>query len=176
MAERHNFKEDLAWANSLEHEPFWLEVYKKYFPAIQGSLKVNDNQDWQRRGVDRILFMPEEYRIYTEEKPRKKVYPDIALEYLTDIDKNTPGWITKDDMLTDYFVYAFKPIKTAYIIPWPALRRAWVKYGEEWKDEYKSFRSETARWDGGTYWSKGAGIPIEVLTEAVDNRVAKIVV
>jgi len=60
-----------------------------------------------------------------------KVYEDIALEYLSDALRGVPGWVCKP-LLADFVAYAIAPLGDAYLLPVPAMQRAWREHNEQW--------------------------------------------
>lgn len=107
----NNFAECLEESHKAEDLPFWEQVYKRAFPTMIAMLNHRKDGDHQRAGIDRSIILENSKQLLIDEKIRgrnkitRKVYNDIALEYLSDKDKNTPGWVCKP-LLADYIAYA----------------------------------------------------------------------
>ena len=130
-----NFRDDLAFSNTNSEEPFWDAVFKKAFPNMVSNV-LCDDMVLQRHGIDRLIRLSSGDVVKVDQKIRRKSYPDILLEYIS-VDKpvEKPGWIEKD-LAIDYLAYAFLPTQRCYMYPWLLLRRAWLRFGEEWKVKY----------------------------------------
>lgn len=131
----HDFNGDLAFSLDNRDEPFWQAVFMKAFPTMVQS-ELCEDLALQRDGVDRIITLRNGATIKVDQKLRRKVYPDILIEYIS-IDRPVakPGWIEKD-LTIDYLAYAFLPNKRCYMYPWLLLKRAWGTFGEQWKIRY----------------------------------------
>lgn len=142
-------------------EPFWENVYSRAFVGYVGNLPVLGDSPAQRLGIDRFVILSSGKELRIDEKKRETVYPDILLEYLSNDQTGTPGWIEKD-LLIDYIAYAFMPVKRVHLYPWQQLRLAWALHGRAWQKKYKKVPAQNA---GYTTWS--VAIPITTLDEAV---------
>ena len=135
MSPNNDFHRDLSWSKAQADDPMWEAVYRQAFPTFSGMAYVHDDGEDQRSGVDRIVSLAGGRRVLIDEKVRRKVYPDILLEfwsvYVADKKKRKPGWIAKN-LATDYIAYAFLPVRTAYLLPFLQLRRAWYVNRREW--------------------------------------------
>ncbi|MBT9173486.1 MAG: hypothetical protein DDT21_01887 [Syntrophomonadaceae bacterium] len=160
----HDFKQQLAWSEAQGHEPFWDAVYRKAFPDIVNHLLCSGDTVGQRNGVDRIVYLRNDKILRIDEKKRVKDYPDILLEYVSVDTTGAPGWIEKD-LTIDYLAYAFMPSKTCYLFDWLMLKRAWRKYGEEWKAKYKP--PVVAK--NITYNTVSVAVPIVILRQAIST-------
>lgn len=156
-----DFQEDLAWSEQASCEPFWDAVYRKAFPNMVAHMPCGGDTFSQRQGIDRIIHLANGKTLYIDEKKRRKVYTDIALEYISSDATNAPGWIEKD-LAIDYLAYAFMPISTCYLFPWPMLRRAWSQFSPQWKTKYQAIQAYNP---GYTTWS--LCVPIDILQRAV---------
>lgn len=139
-------------------EPFWNDVYKKAFPDMTNHMRgKKEFCKSQIMGVDRIIYLENGKTITIDEKIRTKIYEDIALEYISNDQKNTPGWMEKD-LSIDYLAYAFLPSKTAYLFDWRMLKRVWGKYKEIWKEKYFIAKAKNE-----SYITYSVCIPIDLL-------------
>jgi hypothetical protein len=157
----HDFQERLLWSEDASGEPFWDAVYRKAFPNLVNHMQCNGNTTSQRMGVDRVLHLSNGRTLYIDEKKREREYDDILLEYVSVDSTGAPGWMEKD-LSIDYLAYAFMPSKRCYLFPWLMLRRAWMRFGEDWKQQHRIVQ---ARNNGYSTWS--VAVPIAVVQQAV---------
>lgn len=158
-----DFAVDLAFSLNNSDEPFWRAIFTKAFPNMVSNVLVYD-MGLQRIGIDRLIRLSNGDVVKVDQKLRRKVWPDIALEYIS-VDRPVvkPGWIASDKAI-DYLAYAFLPTQRCYMYPWPMLRRAWLALGENWKSKYGTVEAKNK---GYSTWS--VPVPINVLTQAVST-------
>ena len=113
--------------------PWWEHVYREAFPGFSSMADCRQDGTGQRDGIDRKVNLCNGKTIDIDEKVRTRAYKDVLLEYDHKGPRyNHPGWIAKEDMRCDYIAYAWVPRRVCILLPWPALRRAWVANGEAW--------------------------------------------
>jgi hypothetical protein len=156
----NDFKKDLAYSLEASQAEFWDRVYAKAFVDLRET-RICDTPEWQRKGVDRFIYLTSGRVFAVDEKVRRKVYDDIFLEIVSIDTTGAPGWIEKD-LCIDYLAYAFMPIERVYLFPWPMLRRAWLHYRDEWKAKYGILKAPN-----GTYRTLGVPVPLSVVRTAV---------
>ena len=159
----HDFASELAYSEQASEEDFWMKVYAKAFPSLSGQISNPNNNEAQRRGIDRVLLLNNGRVLCIDEKKRREVWNDILLEYISADTTRSPGWIEKD-LAIDYLAYAFMPTQRCYLYDWLMLRRAWLHFGGQWKKEYRHVQ---ARNQG--YTTHAVAVPIPVLRNAVSK-------
>lgn len=150
----NNWQECLAMSHAAEDFPFWEEAYRRAFPGIVAM--INHRQDgWhQRAGIDRSIILSNSKHVLIDEKVRGRnkktgvVYSDIALEFISNDIKNTPGWVCKP-LQCDYIAYAIAPFGKCYLLPVLQLQSAWLKNKEKWLAVYGK---RPAQNNGYTTW------------------------
>ena len=157
----NDFAEDLKFSEEASEEGFWQAIYQTAFPDMVGSIHCKGDNQGQRLGIDRLIYLKSGKVLFIDEKKRRVVRDDILLEYLSNDSTNAPGWMEKD-LQIDYLAYAFMPIKRCYLFPWQMLRRVWLKYREEWE---KEFSIPPAQNKG--YRTHSVAIPINLLKKKV---------
>lgn len=166
----HSFAESLAMSHAAEDLPVWQEVYEQAFPSMVSM--VNHRQDgwWQRAGVDRSVILQSSKQIRIDEKVRGrnkktgKVYDDIALEWLSSREHNTPGWVCKP-LLCDYIAYLIAPLGRCYLLPIEQLQMAWAAHGEGWRNRFFEIKA-----DNGSYTTVSTAVPVDVLFRAIGQQ------
>jgi hypothetical protein len=156
-----DFDTDLQFSLANRDEPFWIAVFRKAFPNMVSSV-LCENMAQQRAGIDRIITLSSGDLVRVDQKLRRKVYSDIALEVVSvDRPVEKPGWIMKD-LAIDYLAYAFLPTQRCYMYPWLLLRRAWLLCGRRWEAEYGRIPAQNP-----TYTTWSVPVPIEVLQDTI---------
>lgn len=163
MSAIHNFQEQLAFSEAQSDLPMWKQVYQKAFPSMINMSCIRKDGWGQRSGIDRVLTLECGKTLLVDEKVRKKDWPDFALEYWSNKEREVRGWVAKD-LACDYIAYAFLPSKKCYLLPFQQLRTAWRKHHQEWVDNYKRV---DARNEG--YTTRSVGVPIDVVLSAISE-------
>jgi len=158
-----NFKDDLAFSHSCSDEPYWEVIYRKAFSGLQTITDLRESGDHQYKGIDRVLVLKTGKAIYIDEKVRRKDYGDIALEYVSNNTRNTPGWVCKD-LFCDYIAYAIQEKQRCYLLPVIQLQQAWKNNKNKWLESYGE---RQARNEG--YETLFCPVPIPVLFSAMGN-------
>lgn len=140
MDKIHYFHESLQYSHESSGDPFWIKFYEFHFPGNLGTFALNENGQPQYLGVDRLVLLPSGKALYVDEKTRSCVYDDIAIEYVSNDIRKTPGWAEKP-LMCDYIAYAFFPKqsrKKAYLLPVPQLQSVWKMNKLQWLNTYGS--------------------------------------
>lgn len=167
MTHVNDFGESLAASHAAEDLPIWVEIYRKAFPSVVGIHSHRQDGDHQRQGIDRSLVLDNGKRLWVDEKVRfrnkktGKVYDDIALEYLSDQDREVPGWVCKP-LLCDYIAYAIAPLGKCYLMPVIQLQQAWQKNGDAWLKKYGTIKAPN-EWRGRSWMTLSCCVPPAVL-------------
>lgn len=173
----HDFKRSLEYSHSMSDEPFWDECYRGFFgERFMCSVDYRHNGSHQAAGIDRAVMLSDSSVVYVDEKVRARDFGDIALEYISNDRRNTPGWVCKD-LRCQYIAYAIYPTKTCYLLPVHQLQRAWTRYGKQWlalanacdvtagrRGKYSIVR---ARNNG--YTTLSVGVPVDTIFNAIGN-------
>lgn len=130
----NGFTESIEKSDSPTAHAFLEAVYRKAFYNFDGVLRSKSGSTGaQKLGADVVIWTTAGRSYTADEKirPSRHDYKDIALEYTSSDKRDTPGWIEKD-LGIDYLVYAFVPIRRAYLFPWQQLKAAWNKNKVNW--------------------------------------------
>ena len=133
----NNFDECLRQSHDAADFPIWEEIYRQAFPTFASMTDHRESGYWQGLGIDRSVTLEDAQQILVDEKIRyrnkhtRKVYDDIALEYVSNDRRNTPGWVCKD-LRCHYIAYAIAPLGKCYLMPAIQLQLAWRRHGAEW--------------------------------------------
>lgn len=170
----HDFKESLAASHEAEDMPLWKEVYLKAFPNMVAMPNHRVDGYHQRQGIDRSIILDNGKQLWIDEKVRfrnKKtgqVYKDIALEYLSDKTRNTPGWVCKP-LLCDYIAYAIAPLGKCYLLPVLQLQQAWRDNEDVWLGKYFTAEAKNGK-DGVVEWiTLSCCVPVNILFKAIGS-------
>jgi hypothetical protein len=148
----------------------WIEpVLRALFPDF-ASMKIirHDGHD-QRTGIDVVVVLTNGCERHVDFKFRSKNYDDFALEYWSDVDRKTPGWIAKPQR-TDMIVYIFMPARKAYLLPFQPLRRAWRNHGKEWVRDSRYFIADAPNEFNGRKWiTRSVCVPFRIVYAAMNE-------
>ena len=168
----HQFDKSLAFSHAAEDLPFWEEVYRCAFPTMVAMANHRQDGPHQRSGIDRSILLANSKQFLIDEKVRGRnritgrVYEDIALEFLSDEERNQPGWVTKP-LLADYIAYAIAPLGRCYLLPVPQLQQAWTENGERWRDEARRLIRAPNLYHGRRWVTVSVGVTPRVLFHAM---------
>lgn len=154
----HEFNRSLARSHAAEDLPVWGEVYRKAFPGLVAMPSHRSNGEHQAAGIDRSIIRENGKQILIDEKVRfrnektRKVYDDIALEFLADEQRKKPGWVCKP-LRADYIAYLIAPLGVCHLLPVEQLQQAWRSNETNWIKEYGVIRSENQSSDSLRKWT-----------------------
>lgn len=156
------FTKDLEWSNNQGCEPYWEAFYYKVWPNLVGMYCLNSSIDWQRRGIDRIIYLPNGRYFTVDEKKRRKDYDDILLEvwsvWRANGDKdNKPGWTFDRNKTCDFIAYAIVPAQKCYLLPFDTLRRTARACFAKWKKRRRAWPIDTRKNVG--YITRNIAVP-----------------
>lgn len=157
----HDFYQSLQSSHKASDLPIWEQIYQQAFPNMLTSVDHRQDGEHQRAGIDRSVILANSKQILIDEKIRWKSYPDIALEYWSNLERQIPGWVCKP-LRADYICYAIAPTGRAYMLPVPQLQQAWGRHSQEWIDAYGSI---SARNKG--YQTISCCVPVDKLFPAI---------
>jgi hypothetical protein len=166
----NDFHEDLDFSHqSTVEDEFWVEAYQRFFVDYQESMTIDRACAAQYRGVDRVVALSSGKTVRIDEKTRRDDYGDILLEYCSnDTTEGNDGWMN-EPLLIDYLAYGIRPTGTVYMLPWEALRRAWIDNRASWlrqaKADARGFTHVSAHNDG--YVTKSIAIDVDLLMNTV---------
>ena len=131
-----SYRDDLIWSNSPAIRNQLDAWYRIKFPNLDRIVIMTELND-QFRGRDILLLMKDGTYCFVDEKMRKEKYKQYVQEAcLIEFEKASGqlGWVNKE-LEIKWIIYGCEngPI---YRIPWPALKLAWLKYGDQWRKEY----------------------------------------
>jgi hypothetical protein len=181
MAEPHDFSAQLAYSHSQADAPYWQEIYQQAFPDMIACLDLRHDGWHQRAGRDRAVILSTGRSVFIDEKVRRKVYPDIAVEVWSTYPKDglepyparpgaTPGWGAKP-LDCDFLAYAFAPSRTCHLFPFLGIRAAFDKHRLMWRDK-ATCEEDGFGWavaPNGRYNTISIAVPIRILQDCVND-------
>jgi len=160
-----SFYQANALARLYSGKAWWKAVYQQVFPYFKKAKRLPGTHQLQNLGVDKILRTEAGKDIFLEEKFDRTTYDNFFLEYISNLEKETPGWLVKP-VLTDYLAYVRLGMGKCYFIPFPPLQMAWLEHGDRWLAEYGPKTAGTYRNGGFLYDTVGCCVPMtEVLSK-----------
>lgn len=190
----HDFHRSLEGSQRLSDEPSWIKFYQAVWPDVLTIVRVDKDSLQQRRGIDRMIWLPNGKQILIDEKNRSREspYDDIALELVSSGEiiggsyrvkgKNFKGWAVSDHKHCDYIAYSLPRFRRCYLLPFEILRatvnaekRGWLnELGVSW--DYVGPTRKTA---GLTfpvdsmnhgYLTRNIGVSWSILSEAMKRQ------
>lgn len=149
MSAVHDFHQSLRASHRMSDWPIWEQIYRAAFPGFLAMVDHREDGEHQRAGIDRSVILENSKQLLVDEKVRLKDYPDIALEYLSNDARNTPGWVCKP-LRADYIAYAIAPAGRCYLLPVPQLQLAWERKKDIWLSMYRPIKAKN---NGYSTWS-----------------------
>jgi hypothetical protein len=129
------FSADITYSN--KHKNFWKLAYHKAFRLTKNIEDKSQDMKAQALGIDTIIHLPFGGEIFIDEKMRRKNYGDILIEYISNDQKNTKGWVEKE-LKIDFIGYAIEDSREVFFIPFKELQKLWFSNKEEWIKRYKT--------------------------------------
>lgn len=135
----HDFRERLEFSQRLSDEGDWTAFYRRLWPDLLLTARVDKDSKWQRWGVDRQVLLPGGRQVLIDEKHREKDWGDILIEewsvfYGDGSARNKIGWSLDPDKRCDFVVYAIPSACRAYLLPFELLRQACLSELNRWKE------------------------------------------
>lgn len=136
----HHFAERLEWSAELSDEPSWVAFYKRLWPDLVTAVRIDQNSEWQKAGIDRLLILKNGRSFTVDEKKRAKDYGDILIEEWSvgrvvngQYCGEKVGWSLDQAKRCDFIAYAIPTATKCYLLPFEILRQACVHNLERWK-------------------------------------------
>lgn len=92
--------------------------------------------------------------------------PELALELVSDVDRNLPGWAVVDSAIPDWFCFIF-PSRTI-LLDAHDLREVVRVHQDEWRARY-GVRTTASECDGRIWVSEWVPVPLPVVQAALDE-------
>lgn len=160
----NSFNNDLQYSLDLRrNEDFNKFYYDIWEVKLIEELDYRKNKQEQQEGKDKRIHLKNGKVILVEEKCRRKDYGDIFLETVSNTKTNKPGWI--ETCQSEYLMYFIEPKRKVYLLPVELLKLAYRHNIQEWSKQYKIYAVPNKG-----YYSKGIGIPPEVLYAAIKKE------
>jgi hypothetical protein len=148
---------------------------------LRGCVEIRKSEPHEeRKGIDYVALLRGGASVNIDEKTRSpgsrrhwKGEPDLALEYLSDVDRKVAGWTLSESNETDLVLYTFDPADTdiCYLVAFQPLRMAFARNLDEWISEYgfngKAWRQTS---NGGKWKSEALFVPASVVLEAIREQ------
>ena len=157
----HDFHESLAQSETVSMEPWWEEIYRTEFSYFESMERIVGDCPEQRAGIDRVIHLRGDAKIYVDEKVRHTDYDDILLETSSSLEHHTLGWACKS-LHSHYIVYAFLPSRRCYFLPFHLLQRALAQNWDQWNRDFKKVDAKNHG-----YTTRNLAVPIDVLQKAM---------
>ena len=128
-----DFYKDLAASNSPENTQIAYRIMKEVFKS--SFLKaVKSPIEWDKKGSDFYMLGKNGDIAHIDMKFRGKKYgDDLVLEL--DEPNNRPGWLLKEDYLTNYLVWYWADTKEYVVVNYKKLQAVAIEKQDKWREE-----------------------------------------
>lgn len=159
---RYNFYKSLA---DSKRKPILDAVFDVLIDLDAVSVVWSDEKD-DRLGSDARCLWADGRKFHVDYKVSNRGdYGDNAVEYKSS--DTDPGWLLRPGKITDYVLWYYPTTGRYLFLPYQPLRRAALKYMDEWKRRYKCSEQ-----DNGSYVSGCVYVPDDVLIAACEEMEA----
>jgi hypothetical protein len=142
--------------------------YKSIFGQSSIVTTIPPNTHLQLYGnADKMITKKDGTVIYVEEKVREKDYGDFLIEILSNVELKTPGWIEKDNCVSEYLIYFIKPTKIAYVMKFKDIQSEWRKHKSLWTLLFPTKTTLTQTEYGNIYHVKNIAIPFYAISSPI---------
>ena len=144
----HDFHERLEFSARLSDELSWNAFYQGLWPDMVAATRLDRNSEWQRDGIDRVIFLANGRQLLVDEKKREatdkktgKPYLDVLLEEWSVFHgegshRNKIGWSLDRKKRCDFIAYSIPLAERCYMLPFELLRLAFETRRSDWAREY----------------------------------------
>lgn len=172
----HDFHERLEFSARLSDEPAWVCFYQGIWPDMVSAVRLDRDSEWQRDGIDRIVFLANGCQKLIDEKKREATdkrgqpYVDVLLEewsvFHGDRDgRNKIGWALDRKKRCDFVAYAIPLATRCYLLPFELTRLAFTMHRSAWARE---FGTRDAKNNG--YVTRNIPVPWVTLYKAIVDQ------
>jgi hypothetical protein len=175
----HDFHERLEFSATLSDEPSWVEFYRGIWPDMVSATRLDRDSEWQRDGIDRVVFLSNGRQQLIDEKkreatdPQGQPYLDVLLEewsvFHRDTDpRNRTGWALDRRKRCDFVAYAIPLARRCYLLPFELSRLAFTEHRSDWA---RTFGTRDARNHG--YVTRNIPVPWKTLHAAIVDQMQR---
>jgi hypothetical protein len=175
----HDFHERLEFSARLSDETSWVGFYQGLWPDMVSSSRLDRDSEWQRDGIDRIVFLKNGRQLLIDEKKRQKTdqhgrpFLDVLLEewsvFHRDGDqRNRIGWALDRRKRCDFVAYAIPLAHRCYLLPFELSRLAFEVHRSDWG---RRFGTREAKNDG--YVTRNVPVPWGTLHAAIVEQMQR---
>ena len=169
----HDFHERLEFSAKLSDESSWVDFYRGLWPDMVSATRLDRDSEWQRDGIDRVVFLSNGRQLLIDEKKREATdkkgqpYLDVLLEewsvFHREADKrNKIGWALDRKKRCDFIAHAIPLAHRCYLLPFELSRLAFTTHRSDWA---RTFGTRDAKNDG--YVTRNVPVPWKTLHAAI---------
>jgi len=143
----HDFHERLEFSARLSDESAWVSFYQGIWPDMVSAVRLDRDSEWQRDGIDRVVFLANGRQLLIDEKKRESTdkqgqpYLDVLLEewsvfHREGDGRNRIGWALDRKKRCDFLAYAIPLASRCYLLPFELTRLAFTMHRSAWAREF----------------------------------------
>jgi hypothetical protein len=164
MSKVHSFADKKAFEAATK--AFAVALWHVWF-GPDAQIKSEERIEQQLRGIDQVIspvpWLPD-YQFTGEDKVRDRSLGDVFLEFLSNDQRNVPGWAVY--CMADLVLYAFFPSGRAYLLPMQAVRGIMLQRGMRGQ----LYRHIVPPAKNPGYRAFGFAVPAEILCPMIDEE------
>lgn len=145
-----------------DNDSLVAQTIRRFFPGAV-SVQICEDLALHAKGVDYTITLYSGKALFIKREVRTTSWQDVLLETVSVDSTGAPGWIVKEDMLTDYLLYIFTGMR-AYLYPWELLKIAWTKNSDTWRKRYGIVETTNKN-----YTTLSVPVPLTVLSKAIQT-------
>lgn len=160
-----DFRADLERGTQAETDPRLITALERHFGPIYRAYPVRLSLG-QYFGLDLSIQLASGRWHRLQVKTRSKDYGDALLEFLSDAERNTPGWIQKP-CEADWLAVFYSDSERLELFPFPGLQTAWTRYGAGWVKRFRTITTRSRGQSGRIFTSKAVAVPVGVIQAGI---------
>lgn len=151
-------------------------LYRRLYPDAARILWQDRDMEYQRAGIDAMIFLDSGRVVTVDEKLRQTDYGDMLIEVWSDYEKRFPGWAVDESKRTNFIAYAIKESGEAYWIPFAKLQRACETYLQFWIDRDQGYPHIAHNLECGRTWETyNVAVPWRLVADAIGTEQERLV-
>lgn len=157
----HEFHEKLEQSHI--DSPLLERHYQGWFCDVGLIHRIPKDGHAQRSGIDTYVIQEAGKIINTDEKIRDEDYGDILLEYWSNYERRTLGWIMKEQN-NEYISYYVKSSDKGFLLPTAVVQKTFRINAKKWHKIYPTIKAKNKG-----YITHSLAIPVDILYEAMTD-------
>lgn len=171
----NDWDEKFSYSLSAQQQ-FDMSLLTRHIPNCASIRKTPPEMD--KSGIDYVATLENGAEVYIDGKTRtpgasrywKNGVPELALELWSVKEQRKKGWAISTACNVDYILFTFdkRDCDMYFFIPYQLLRKAFIKHGKAWCEEYPR-KTQASNRLGIIWHSEAVFVPAPVVLRAVSE-------